>query len=259
MIGIYKITNKLNGKIYIGQSINIERRLSEHKRYKDTEQSIDKAIRDEGQNNFLYDVIEECEANVLDEREKYWIDYYKSYINGYNDTSGGKGRSNSYVKLTYENIVKIHQLLKEYILTQNEIADIFGVSYQVISDINRGKSHVLPNIKYPIRKENIQKKQAKENNKEKSKKLVISHVCERCGKPITKGHKYCVECCHLMEQKVQRPDPETLLQEIATSSFVKVGQKYGVSDKAIVKWCIAYGLPSKKQELKELYKRRVNQ
>lgn len=98
----------------------------------------------------------------------------------------------------------------------------------------------------------------KENARIQTRKEKSIHICKRCGKPITAGHQYCLECYHIVEQTTQRPDPDTLLQEIATSSFVKVGQKYGVSDKAIVKWCIAYGLPSKKQDLKELYKRKMN-
>lgn len=63
--------------------------------------------------------------------------------------------------------------------------------------------------------------------------------------------------CHICAAKrtriVERPSKEQLLQEIATSSFEAVGRKYGVSGKAVSKWCKTYGLPTKKQELKQLY------
>lgn len=71
MIGIYKITNKVNGKIYIGQSINLNRRISEHKRYKDPNQIIDQAIKKYGKDNFTFDIIEECQLEELNQRENY--------------------------------------------------------------------------------------------------------------------------------------------------------------------------------------------
>lgn len=82
----------------------------------------------------------------------------------------------------------------------------------------------------------------------------INNYCVICGCPVSKDAKYCTDCYNKIQRRAERPDPQTLLKEIATSSFVKVGVKYGVSDKAIVKWCAAYGLPTKKKDLVELYK-----
>ena len=67
--GIYKITNLINGHIYIGQSINIERRFREHKN--GSELIVDKAIKKYGVENFSFDIIEECSECMLDERERY--------------------------------------------------------------------------------------------------------------------------------------------------------------------------------------------
>lgn len=96
MIGIYKITNNLSGKIYIGQSNNIERRWKEHcasNRWKTSENYIDVAIHKYGKENFSLEVLEECDVAQLNEREQYWIAYYNTYKgNGYNATSGGKDR-----------------------------------------------------------------------------------------------------------------------------------------------------------------------
>lgn len=80
--------------------------------------------------------------------------------------------------------------------------------------------------------------------------------CIICGAVISADAKYCTKCYQEQNRIVERPDPDTLLMEIATSSFVQVGAKYGVSDKAIVKWCKAYGLPTKKKEIVALYNSR---
>jgi group I intron endonuclease len=83
-IGIYKITNLINNKIYIGQSIHIERRWQEHKKPSSCS-CIGQAIKKYGINNFSFEIIEECPTNRLAEREKYWINYFNTLVpNGYN-------------------------------------------------------------------------------------------------------------------------------------------------------------------------------
>lgn len=91
-IGIYKYENKLNGKVYIGLSSNIERRYQQHltASRSDIASGIDKAIQIYGIDNFDFEVVELCNEEELDEREIYWISYYDSYHNGYNRTIGGR-------------------------------------------------------------------------------------------------------------------------------------------------------------------------
>lgn len=69
MIGIYKIENLVNGKIYIGQSNDIGRRFNEHKRRDG--QLVDKAIKKYGISNFSFSVVEECSVEELSNRESY--------------------------------------------------------------------------------------------------------------------------------------------------------------------------------------------
>lgn len=86
---IYKITNCVNGKIYIGLTTRtLELRWKEHCRHNN--QVIDKAIQKYGKDNFSLEILEECSDELLDEREKYWIKYYDSFKNGYNVTAGGR-------------------------------------------------------------------------------------------------------------------------------------------------------------------------
>ena len=94
MIGIYKITNP-EGKIYIGQSIDIGRRFKEYKRIqkKCAGRKIIKSLMLFGVKNHTFEVIEECIIEQLHEREYYWKLLYKSVENGLNcdyfDNSGG--------------------------------------------------------------------------------------------------------------------------------------------------------------------------
>ena len=75
MIGIYKITNLINNKTYIGQSNCIERRFAQHKspyeQNRNYEKSLYKAIKKYGINNFSFDIIEECPEEDLNNRELY--------------------------------------------------------------------------------------------------------------------------------------------------------------------------------------------
>lgn len=92
MIGIYKIENKINGKVYIGQSVCVETRWKQHI-FDDRKNSlIHLAIKKYGEDNFSFNVIEECSLAELDEKEKYWINFYQSFLRekGYNIMLGGK-------------------------------------------------------------------------------------------------------------------------------------------------------------------------
>jgi hypothetical protein len=77
MIGIYKITSPSN-KIYIGQSIDIERRKEEYKRLSCKEQTkLYNSLKKYGWELHCFDIIEECDESKLIERETYWKKYYK--------------------------------------------------------------------------------------------------------------------------------------------------------------------------------------
>jgi len=82
MIGIYKITNKLNGKSYIGQSIHCGKRFDEHYKGK---QLIDEVIQIEGIENFSFEVLKLAKKEELSYWEDYYIKEYNTmFPNGYN-------------------------------------------------------------------------------------------------------------------------------------------------------------------------------
>ena len=99
---VYKITCKVNGKIYIGQTTQrFERYIQRHFQYAlscvdikhgHRPRKFYAAIRKYGKENFEYEILETCSsANELNEREIYYIQYYDSFTNGYNMTLGGDG------------------------------------------------------------------------------------------------------------------------------------------------------------------------
>ena len=98
--GIYLIINQINGHKYVGQSINIKIRFQRHHLcdYKNKNSSVYKiklyqAFRKYGIENFEVRILEYCETELLDEREKYWIKYFDTFKNGYNSTEGGQNWS----------------------------------------------------------------------------------------------------------------------------------------------------------------------
>ena len=124
---IYKVTNNINGKVYIGQSIfRIDKRFREHlsdsQKPSKNSRPIYDALNKYGKENFSLSLIEEVDNDYLNEREKFWISEYRSYIGfkdcqGYNATLGGDS------KLTkdYEAIVKNYLLTKSKIQTAKEM------------------------------------------------------------------------------------------------------------------------------------------
>lgn len=101
MIGIYIIKNKINNKCYIGKSINIENRLQYgHLKLLNNNKHYNKYLQDSwnkyGNINFEFNIVEECKEKELNQKEKYWINYYKSNDreHGYNLTIGGDGLNN---------------------------------------------------------------------------------------------------------------------------------------------------------------------
>ena len=122
MAYIYKITNQINDKVYIGKTLKtVEERWKEHsKDYKRREyekRPLYSAINKYGIENFSIEQIEECSHEVVNEREKYWIEKYGSFKYGYNATLGGDGKAYADYDLIFslwkegKNISEIHSIL----------------------------------------------------------------------------------------------------------------------------------------------------
>lgn len=121
---IYKITNTLNDKVYIGQTIKtVQKRFTQHKNNSNKEYFsqivLYKAFNKYGIENFICEEIEEVPNEKLDEREKYWIEYYDSYFNGYNSTLGG--RATQLYNWDTDDIIEKYMILKSARAVAKEI------------------------------------------------------------------------------------------------------------------------------------------
>ena len=91
--GIYKLTNLRNQKVYIGQAANLADRWKDHIKAGlgiDTPNNmLYTAMLKDGVENFTFEVLEECERSALNDREIYYIEFYRSQEHGYNMTKGG--------------------------------------------------------------------------------------------------------------------------------------------------------------------------
>ena len=111
---IYKITNLLNGKIYIGQTKQpIEKRFLQHSK---ANSPLGQAMRQCGLENFIIEIIERCEnQEQMNEREKFWIKVLNSLVpNGYNILNGGTGFFSTKIgrkssAKTFEGYVKVRE------------------------------------------------------------------------------------------------------------------------------------------------------
>lgn len=119
---VYKITNKVNGKCYIGQTVqDFDKRLAQHFSKKDT--VIQKAIRKYGKDSFEYVIIDRANnMEQLNSKEEFWINFYKSLTtqNGYNIKKGGKN-----ARLTEEEKLNVSKKTKEA-LSRPEIRQKLG-------------------------------------------------------------------------------------------------------------------------------------
>ena len=86
-------------------------------------------------------------------------------------------------------------------------------------------------------------------------KLTKIYYCPICENQVSKSNVKCKKCAAkesgLNHRKVERPDKNTLLQQLSVSNMTQVGKLYGVSNKAISKWLISYDLPGTMKELQK--------
>ena len=194
MIGIYKIENKANGKVYIGQSVNIESRWKGHKsnlrNNKHQNDYLQKSWNKYGEENFDFSVLCECEKDKLDEKEIYYINQYKSTDGkyGYNLREGGE--SGTMTETTIKKLrglgstlsqddVRHIKMLMYLLMDRNEIAKMYNVSPKVLTAISQGKNwgYILPELNDKIH--NLKQTLIDERNQ-----MIVSHYDN--GLSITK-------------------------------------------------------------------------
>jgi hypothetical protein len=78
--------------------------------------------------------------------------------------------------------------------------------------------------------------------------------CKKCGVEITKDSKsgLCPKCSSFEQRRVERPTRDELKDMIKALPFTQIAKMYGLTDNSIRKWCISYGLPSRKADISKI-------
>lgn len=154
---IYKIENKINHKIYIGQTNDPDRRWREHCAIRSEYISLlERAINKYGKENFSFEVLGWFED--YNEKEQEFITSYRCLApNGYNIAIGGnepphwKGEQNPTAKISNETAALIKRDLKNWDIPRKQIVKKYNITQDIIRHINDGTSWHDDNEIYPLR------------------------------------------------------------------------------------------------------------
>lgn len=160
--GIYKLDFKGTDKVYIGQSVNIEKRYRQHVNILVTTKATAKlqdAYKVHGTPN--YSILLECSIEELDDNEEEAISIFNSVDNGFNTyyyaneapTYSGYGYGNS--KYSKEQIIRSIDLLLTTSLTNIEVSEITEVASSSVSLLSRVESHPWVWQEFPDKKEKM--------------------------------------------------------------------------------------------------------
>ena len=236
--GIYKIENLITHKVYIGQSVHIEKRWQEHCR-NSSDSLITKAIRKYGKDNFSFAILEECKMEELNAKEEYYIKLYDSVVpKGYNIEKFSSGRKTSFVHYSEETLTKIFDDIQNSTLLFNEIATKYDLDVSTIYYINRGEVHIAENVKYPLR--TIEPPPPPKH-------------CVDCGKIIERYSERCIECFKKATY-IPMPSKDELLNELQKNNgnFTSVAKVYNAKTASVRRWCKKYNLSTHTSDYKQI-------
>lgn len=155
---IYKITNKINGKAYVGQSVNPKSRWRNHivGNGKDGVSLIHRAIVKYGEDNFTFEILGWFED--YNEKEKYYIEYFQTLQPyGYNIQKGGEepphysGEKNSFAKISEKTARKVQEQAMDWNIPRKKIVKDNKITFDIFRHINDGTSWYRDDLTYPLR------------------------------------------------------------------------------------------------------------
>ena len=178
---IYKITNTVNGKVYIGFTENVERRWRQHKNLSSTgKKPLYQAFRKYGIEKFDFEIIFESENRELTllEMEPKFIVEYDSIHNGYNLQSGGTNTNTTSMKeLNRKRMLENNPMKNEETKAKNTGCYVKGQKPTITEERNR-----------KIRESKLGEKNPNFGNPDAAKVLNIYVTCEKCGVVMNKGN-----------------------------------------------------------------------
>lgn len=192
---IYKITNTLNGQVYVGKTHDLNKRILQHfsdlKKGKHHSHKLQRAVDKYGIDNFKIsfkevEVLDEDALSLLEIQE---IEKCDSYNNGYNETLGGDGNKTS---LSFEESILVYQILQRYKGVNRQIARYFSCDHTVID--NLAKNELYARIEFDEDKMNklIKKIGLEDQNKNEN---YIAHNSKKLD------HQQCLEFLSVIMQK----------------------------------------------------------
>jgi hypothetical protein len=210
---IYKTTNLINGKIYIGQD------SKNNNNYYGSGKLIKLAIKKYGKENFKKDILENNILNktILDEREKGWIKYYNSISpNGYNITKGGEGIGDLLkgIPKTKEHNKKNSESLKK-LFKEGKLS-------------NKGKNNPNYGKGDKIRGDNNHMRKYSESRKKISKAL-MGHIGYFKGKKFSKEHRKNISNAKKKLICINKNDKEKYIKKNELKEYIDQGWRRGHS------------------------------
>lgn len=185
---IYKITNNINEKIYIGKTnLSITDRFKQHCRdsSKYLERPLYRAFNKYGIENFSIEAIEECSPEEASNKEVYWIEYYRSFKEGYNATKGGDGKPYLDYDLIYNTYKKTKSL--------KEAAKLCNCNEDSVSNIIKQKGITQEEILQNYKKN--QSKTVAMIDKQSGEIIKVFTGTREAGHFLNKGHQHIQEVC----------------------------------------------------------------
>lgn len=238
LIGIYKIVNRVDGKVYIGSSRNMMKRKSDH--FRDLQKGnhanshLQYAFQKYGKDNFEFHMIEECEEKILLEREQYYFDYYDSVNkeHGYNIRPYANGST-----LSEETKRKVSESRKGKCVGKNHPMYGKPVSEEIkkkLREINTGKiySEETRRKKSESLKGRIFSEETKRKMSESLKGKYIGELNSRYGKPrseetrrkISESNK---KYCGSLHSRYGKPVSEETRRKISEANKGRVSPAKG--------------------------------
>lgn len=161
------IKKDINKVVYVGQTTNEAYRRYKHERYDPFSENVveynyplSRGIRKYGIDAYEYKILENnIDETELISKEQFYINYYNTYDDGYNQTPGGIAPK--YIKFDLDTIQLTKQMLKNK-KSFIEINQVTGISFEHISEINTGKRHFDSSENYPLNPMTCGRKLSKE-------------------------------------------------------------------------------------------------
>ena len=202
---IYKFTNKLNGKVYIGQTIDIKNRYKYHIRHSKNKPHllIHKAIAKYDIENFVFEILHKVDSSLLDEYEKMEIEKHNSYKKGYNNSLGGEGNFGLVHSTQTRELIgrKSRQRSPE---SNKRIGDAIR-GREMSEDEKQMRANICRNIAGRAASEWHKSPEGLEWHRQQGEKLkgkdfkpILEHTCKWCGATYynkSKKDTYCSGSC----------------------------------------------------------------